>query len=744
MPKMPHEFLQIWYENFKKQVYENANIDMDRKEDLGRIRNFVVQEWSIEAKGELLYTCVPNNGTTYNDTSVPTIDDADAYLQWMRERLQTPTSDEAIEQLYELSRNGTLFAFEPDLGYPGMRQIYTDEQGNIKVSVPAGQIDQEDKPGAPTEGKIPLLPEEPMEPIPRMYGLLAKPPLKPEEPEVPEAPEAPENMNPSFWSWLAWRIGIKNTDYGKLVEYQEALEAYQDEMKEYQDELSDYREEQEEYNTQYAAWSENRKRNQAKYEEDLKTYPARKAAFDKELQEHLKNPLVKAYVVVHGMEENQVVDIDEAKKGPDGLDPFHRLPRKELEFWKKQHAKVPQGQYLAAKEAAQAQLGYVKRVDKVLFGLLAFDASPDSMEFWMKRGVFKMGEHELTRYNVPKMRNRAGKTRDEIKEFNDRWEKLFEIASLAALAHPDVIADELIGAQELDGFSKDEIASMNFSRVFNDLITYGRGDSDKYMKYVDPARDKANTAVHALYDGDLDPMADLLANGIRKLNREAASLSTLEGGHAWGTLRLVSRMWGVLAADGELLKATGLTDAEIEETKANIAMHSAMVKGAEAKVKLLQFAMYKSEMTPQEVQEATIDLLLSKQIETAVKNEHLEADKQNEETEAYKEAALHMMQPGGVEKATRYMELIPHPTHKIAKNLMNKDWIADAKKVLFDNSGVKKIATMTHEELGKVISSEVEFTKNFYLQDYAQKNEDKHEKVMEKEVAMKQPVNSIS
>lgn len=96
-------------------------------------------------------------------------------------------------------------------------------------------------------------------------------------------------------------------------------------------------------------------------------------------------------------------------------------------------------------------------------------------------------------------------------------------------------------------------------------------------------------------------------------------------------------------------------------------------------------------MTPQEVQEATFDLLLSKQIETAVKNEHLEADKQIEETDAYKEAALHMMQPGGAEKATRYMELIPHPAHKIAKNLMNKDWLADAKKVLFDNSGVKKL-----------------------------------------------------
>ena len=181
MPKHSSEYLKNWYTNFKKQVYEIANIDMDRKEDLGRIRNFVAKEWATEAKGELLYTCVPNNGQTYDDPTVPTIDDADKYLQWMRDRMQSPMTDEEIEKLYELSQSGTLFAFEPDMGYPGMRQIYTDEQGNIKVSLPAGQIDQEDKPGAPTEGKIPLLPEEPMEPIPRMYGLLAKPPLKPEE-----------------------------------------------------------------------------------------------------------------------------------------------------------------------------------------------------------------------------------------------------------------------------------------------------------------------------------------------------------------------------------------------------------------------------------------------------------------------------------------------------------------------------------------------------------------------------------
>ena len=30
-PKQSHEFLRKWYADFKKQVYENTQIDMDRK-----------------------------------------------------------------------------------------------------------------------------------------------------------------------------------------------------------------------------------------------------------------------------------------------------------------------------------------------------------------------------------------------------------------------------------------------------------------------------------------------------------------------------------------------------------------------------------------------------------------------------------------------------------------------------------------------------------------------------------------
>ena len=40
MAKRSHAVLHNWYKNFAKELYEKANIDITRKEDLGRIKNF--------------------------------------------------------------------------------------------------------------------------------------------------------------------------------------------------------------------------------------------------------------------------------------------------------------------------------------------------------------------------------------------------------------------------------------------------------------------------------------------------------------------------------------------------------------------------------------------------------------------------------------------------------------------------------------------------------------------------------
>ena len=56
--------LMKWYQNFKKELYEKANIDIERKEDIGRIRNYHVinwEEWNAP-ECELMFACIPHQG----------------------------------------------------------------------------------------------------------------------------------------------------------------------------------------------------------------------------------------------------------------------------------------------------------------------------------------------------------------------------------------------------------------------------------------------------------------------------------------------------------------------------------------------------------------------------------------------------------------------------------------------------------------------------------------------------------
>ena len=44
MPKLTPQQLQDWYKDFAKAVYEGANIDVTRAEDVGRIKNFYIRK----------------------------------------------------------------------------------------------------------------------------------------------------------------------------------------------------------------------------------------------------------------------------------------------------------------------------------------------------------------------------------------------------------------------------------------------------------------------------------------------------------------------------------------------------------------------------------------------------------------------------------------------------------------------------------------------------------------------------
>ena len=84
MPK--HELsdvqLKQWYQNFTKELYEKANIDVTRKEDLGRVKNFEIKTWKEDECTapyvDCHYVYVPRNGSEYI-TPPPSTEEFDEY-----------------------------------------------------------------------------------------------------------------------------------------------------------------------------------------------------------------------------------------------------------------------------------------------------------------------------------------------------------------------------------------------------------------------------------------------------------------------------------------------------------------------------------------------------------------------------------------------------------------------------------------------------------------------------------------
>ena len=170
-------------------------------------------------------------------------------------------------------------------------------------------------------------------------------------------------------------------------------------------------------------------------------------------------------------------------------------------------------------------------------------------------------------------------------------------------------------------------------------------------------------------------------------------------------------------ADPELQARVGLTVDEIEETKGNIAIHSVMTKGFQAKEKLLMHALYQRTLTPQELKDCSADLMLSQQVTKKVYLENKEATAQIEETEEYMEVAELMAQGGDNTKigGLRY-ELIKRPGFEIGKTLLTENWIENAKAAILEQCHLDRITTMSPDEIGGVVSSPIEFEKTFKQQ----------------------------
>lgn len=87
MSKLTSQALREWYQQFAKELYEKAQIDVTCKEDLGRVKNFYITKWDdnepMGPEGEFQYAYIPHNGFTY-DNPPPGIENPDEYMRWVR------------------------------------------------------------------------------------------------------------------------------------------------------------------------------------------------------------------------------------------------------------------------------------------------------------------------------------------------------------------------------------------------------------------------------------------------------------------------------------------------------------------------------------------------------------------------------------------------------------------------------------------------------------------------------------
>lgn len=677
MTKRSHEFLQNWYKNFAKELYEKANIDVTRVEDICRVRNYEILSWDpddpLQPNLDYKYAFIPHNEENY-DNPPPGIENADAYLDWVMNNLRVPTTDEQIEQLMEMSMAGTLTVYTPKLN---TRQVYTDELGNI-ITSPILETMSVIAKDVPPHLRLPNPPNRIAPADPKKYGLQ----------DCPEKPVPPKHMNPGFLSWLGYIFGI-DTDYAKKMRYEEEMETYDKRFQKWFDALDDTNEKVTDY-----------KLHRIAREEYLREVE----------QDYMQNHLGIAASLMNGFRLLQSKRVErEAELAAENLDdnwqpPTSVLAKKEGELWKKQHQKLPQGQTFKKLDLIDSFLHWEKRSRHVMTGLLGNDPTPDSLGEYVNK-VYQFGSYKPTKYAVPEP-PQEGYTEEERLNFKDKMRDVAKVASFAALAHPDIAGENL-----RDGFNKEDSAKLNYTMILQNIMTSARAGCDNYMAYFEPARQKGKTAMEAYARGELGPLAELLQNAIRQTNREAAGLSNFNSDHSLNTLYYIGRMYKVMQDDPKLAEAVGLTPEEMEETKGNAALHKTITKALQAKKMILEHSLYMRDLTPEQLREAATDIRFASTIMQDIANSYEEQMELVHNSPKYQSYLREMEECAATDQnkllqAQDKMKLAEFECKACEniKNLADEAWVKSAKDALAKNCNIDGVTTMNREALASLVS----------------------------------------
>lgn len=611
----------------------------------------------------------------------------------------------------EMSKAGTLMVFGPGGGDSNMQQVYTDEFGRITVSPPLSEMTDRDRENIPDHLKLPQQPAiiHP-EADPAEFGLEGFPPK----------PVPPENMNPGWLSWLGYKLFKMDTDYAKLVRYNKAVENYPSDFKKWEDNLDTTREEVQEYNLAKIARQE----------------------YLTELENFKSKPLGLASAIDSGYREIVALQARNGGRDAEGMPPIFAFKAKEVAYLKKQHRTLPQGEMLFKLETHRESLDWAERTDTVVMHLVGNQGRPDALEEWLDRGVYQPGVHQLVPYELPKPSN-VGTTKEQRKEFTEMCTNLVEIGSFAALATPEVS-----GEPPFEGFTAEESSQLRYTQILCNLFTYGR-PATEYMCFLEPARQKGKAAMEEYLKGNVKPLADLMRASILKTNREIASFVGGDTAQSLNSIYLVERMWKTAQGDPKLMEAMGLTKEQVLETKGNIALRRVMLEAIEAKRDLLEHALFKRNMTPEQMKQAGSAILFGEIVSkklfechrknaevvesspgylaaqeaigaatmgSTLKNRELEAAQKAKDPAAIERIQRELtqfMKDLDVAQANMNLAILKYPAHETNEQLISEDWCRDAKNALKENCNLDRLVAMDREAIGMLLKNGTSFTETF-------------------------------
>lgn len=674
MAQRSHAMLQEWYRRFAREVYNKANIKVDCPIDLGRIKNFSITSWDenepLMPRGEFMYAFIPHEDGVY-DNPPPDAGDFDEYFEWIENNLRPATTDDEIEALMEMSMAGTLMIYSPGAMGSEMQQVHTDEDGNITVSLPINKMNISDAENVPAQLRLPNPPANvPVEPNPEDYGLHNCPPK----------PVRPRNMNPGFLSWLGYLIGL-NTDYAKKRRYEKDSATYDRRFSEWFESLRDIDE---------ALHPEAR----------VLDYMTDKEIRDQyllELKEFKSQPLGMARAIENSWRTNYERQLSQEQIEQDGKRPTEKVVMREMHFLQSKHIDTPHGKLFHSAQSINADTNWAKNAQDAMTYLLGHNPRPDELKFYLDYRVYLPGTYHPEPYDLPQLEGEH--TQQEREDFRAKMAETAELASFAALAHPDVTGTIM----PRKGFTKEESAILNFSMVSQNVMTGPRPQSSQFMDYLYPARELGKKAMEAYAAGNVKPLADLFRTAIQRNNREAATKTGFLSSSSSNTLYFIRRMYEFMQRDDKLMRAVNLSGEELTETLANIEMHKIVTKGVIARKQLMEHARNLRTMSPEELREAVVDLRLvyslDKQVAAAREESGRIAESGPEFIAAIEELSTNL------EAAQNKIDLLNSnlPACKYLEKLLQKGWINDARDAMAKTCNIDRINTMSREEIGAML-----------------------------------------